>query len=110
MKLTGKQLLYLFVAIILIAWIVVSQIKCNKLQKEINHIRIENLEQVDSLTYINKEHLKRIDLYELEISELKSEIDSLEQVRSTIIVKRDVVVVSKSVSEASETLKHNLES
>lgn len=108
MKLTIKQIIFFVIALILLAWIIVSQIKCNHLKKEINELKIQNLEQVDSLTYINEEHLKKIQSYEYEISKLNLEIDSLYGVKNRIIVKKDEVLVANSVSDAVDKLKKNL--
>ena len=108
MKLTIKQIIYFVIALILFIWIIASQIKYNNLKKEINQIKIQNLEQVDSLTYINKEHLKKIETYENEISKLNSEIDSLYGVKRRIFIKKDEVLVANSVSDAANKLKKNL--
>ena len=83
--------------------------KCNHLRNQLNEEKMKNLEQVDSLEYANKQHLKQIKVYESQISELKMELDSLEKVKSKIIVKKDDVIVSNNVSEATKLLKENLE-
>ena len=103
-----KQIIYIAIALILFIWIISSQIKCNRLKKEINQIKIQNLEKVDSLNFINNQHLKRINTYELEISKLNSEIDSLQKVKNKIIIKKDEVLVANGVSDAANNIKKNL--
>lgn len=72
-------------------------------------MKIQNLEQVDSLTIINNNHLKRIKEYEYEISKLNSEVDSLYQVKNKVIIKKEKVLVSTGVSDAANKLKKNLD-
>ena len=71
-------------------------------------MKIQNLEQVDSLTYINNQYLKRIQEWESEVENLKESVDSLQKVKNQIIVKKDAVIVSESTSAAVEQLKQNL--
>ena len=108
-KLDLKQIIYLVISGIILAWLIISQVRCNKLQKELNKEKINNLELVDSLTYINKIHLKNIEKLNSEISDLKYSIDSLEQIKNKIVYKKDGVIVSKDVSSGVEQLKHNLQ-
>ena len=79
------------------------------MKKQIIQLKKESLEQIDSLTYINRQHLEQIKTYELKISELNSEIDSLEKIKNKIIIKKDEVVVSNDASSAANLLKKNLE-
>jgi len=109
MKISVKSVIYIVVGL-LICWLIIfTQIKCNKLQKQLNEEKIKRLEQVDSLNYINKQHLDKIKTYELKVSELNLELDSLQHVKNKIIVKKDGVIVSKNASIASKQLKQNLE-
>ena len=87
MKLNLKTIIFLGVGLILLIWLLVSQIKCANLKKQLNIERINNLEQVDSLIYINKHHLKTIREYQLQITELNNELDSLQHVKKQIIKK-----------------------
>lgn len=104
-----KYIAFGVLALIFIIWIICSQVKCNKLQKQLNEEKIKNLEYVDSLTYINREHQRLIDKYESEIVDLESAIDSLTKVKQKIIIKKDEVIVSKDVSSAVKLLRENLE-
>lgn len=109
MKLNLKEILFCTLGLVLLIWLIVSQVKCNHLRNQLNEEKMKNLEQVDSLEYANKQHLKQIKVYEYQISELKMELDSLEKAKSKIIVKKDDVIVSNNVSEATKLLKENLE-
>lgn len=108
MKLNVKFISYA-IGLFICGLLIFSQIKCNKLQKQLNEERINNLEQIDSLTYINKQRLEIIKTYDLKVSELNSEIDSLERVKNKIIIRRDNVIVSSDASSAANLLKTNLE-
>lgn len=70
---------------------------------------IHNLEQFDSLNYINRIYLKQIKEYESEIKHLEKNVDSLNKIKNKIIIKRDEVIVSDNVSSAVNTLKLNLD-
>ena len=104
-----KYILFGIISIIIILLIVIPQIKCNSLRNELNAERIKNLEQIDSLTYINREHEKLIKTYELQISEMETKVDSLKRLKNRVIIKKDEVIVSKDVSSAVNQLKSNLE-
>ncbi len=103
------NIICIVIGLLVCGLLIFSQIKCNKLQKQLNEERIKNLEQIDSLTYINKQHLEIIKTYELKVSELNSEIDSLEKVKNKIIIKKDEIIVSNDASSAANLLKKNLE-
>ena len=103
-----KYIIFGVVAALFLGWILFAEIRCNKLRKELNAEKIKNLEYVDSLTYINKEHQKNIEKYESEIIDLESAIDSLQKVKQKVIIKKEEVIVSKDASSASKLLKDNL--
>lgn len=108
MKLTTKQTIFLIISGIVLFWIAFMQIKCNKLQKELNDERLRHLECVDSLTWINNQHLKDIDAYTSEIINLQKDNDSLMQLKNKIIYQKDGVVVSENISAGVKQLKMNL--
>lgn len=87
---------------------VISTAQYNRLNKEFTDFKIQTLEQVDSLTILNEQHLKTISLLEEEIQTLDAKADSLEQVKSRIIIKTKDVIISKDISESAELLKKNL--
>ena len=89
MKEYVKYIIFGVIAIIILCWITFTQIKCNKLQKELNSERIKYLEQVDSLVYINREHQRQIDTYELKIKDMQKTVDSLYKVKQKIIIKKE---------------------
>lgn len=103
-----KKLLYAIISGVLLILLIIGNFRYNRLSKQINQIKIENIEHVDSLKYINKELEKQISTYKVEISDLENTIDSLQKVKNKILVKKDGVVVSKSVSEGIVRLQNNL--
>lgn len=103
-----KKLLYAIISGVLLILLIIGNFRYNRLSKQINQIKIENIEHVDSLKYINKELEKQISTYKIEISDLENTIDSLQKVKNKILVKKDGVVVSKSVSEGIVRLQNNL--
>lgn len=103
-----KQILYIAIALLLFGWIVISQMKNNSLRKEINKLKVEKTEQIDSFAVINNQHLKKIQEYEVEISDLNRSLDSLQKVKNRVVVKKDGVVVSSNMSAAVKQLKQNL--
>jgi len=104
-----KYIIFGVVTLTVLGFLIFSQVKCNKLQKQLNQERIKNLEQVDSLVYVNREHQRKIEEYQKDIISLQSAIDSLKQVKQRIIVKKEEVVISKSTSSAANLLKQNIE-
>lgn len=103
-----KKLLYAIISGVLLILLIIGNFRYNRLSKQINQIKIENIEHIDSLKYINKELEKQISTYKVEISDLENTIDSLQKVKNKILVKKDGVVVSKSVSEGIVRLQNNL--
>ncbi len=103
-----KKLLYAIISGVLLILLIIGNFRYNRLSKQINQIKIENIEHVDSLKYINKELEKQISTYKVQISDLENTIDSLQKVKNKILVKKDGVVVSKSVSEGIVRLQNNL--
>ncbi|MBQ8132738.1 MAG: hypothetical protein IJ193_09635 [Bacilli bacterium] len=103
-----KKLLYIIISAILLIMLIIGNFRYNRVVKQLYKTKIENLEQVDSLVYINEQLKKEISTYKIEISDLENKIDSLKGVKNKILVKRDGVVVSKSVSEGIVKLQENL--
>lgn len=103
-----KKILYVIISGILLVMLVIGNFRYNRLSKQLNQVKIENIERVDSLTYINKELEKQVSTYKIEISDLENTIDSLQKVKNKILVKKDGVIVSKSVSEGIVRLQNNL--
>jgi len=108
-KIYNKYILYLALGLIVFLILFINQSRYNRLQNKYNRLKIESIEQIDSLTYINREHMKKISEFELEINELENTVDSLEQVKNKIIIKKDQVIVSSTISEGVQQLKDNLE-
>lgn len=103
-----KKWLYLIMSGILLIILVVSNFRYNRLNKELNKLKIESIEKIDSLTYINRELEKQVSDYKSEVIQLEDAIDSLQKVKNKIIVKKDQVLVSNSISEGITLLQENL--
>lgn len=104
-----KYTLFGVVSAILIGFIVFTQVRYNKLQKELNEEKHKNLERIDYLENQNKEYQKNIEKYQSDIIDLESAIDSLNKVKQKVIVKKEEVIISKDVSSAANLLKDNLQ-
>ena len=104
----AKQIIICVITILLVGWTIITQIKCDNLQSELNRERLNNSELVDSLNRVNKQHLQKINEYTLEIDKMKFSIDSLEKKKNQIIYQKDGVIVSKNISAGVKQLKDNL--
>ena len=104
-----KSLLLLIISGVLLLILIVGNFRYNRLSKEFNEFKKEYTEQVDSLTWVNHELEKQVNDYKQNVIHLEDAIDSLEHVKNKIIIQKDGVVVSKSVSDGVELLKKNLE-
>lgn len=103
-----KKLLYIIVLVLLLGILIINSFRYNSIVKKLNKLKIENAVQVDSLVYINHQLEKQISTYKIEVSDLENSIDSLQQIKNKIIVKKDEIIVSKSVSEGIVKLQENL--
>lgn len=104
-----KSILFLIISGILLIILVINSFRYNHLSKEFNEFKKEYTEQVDSLTWVNHELEKQINEYKENVIHLETAIDSLEHIKNKIIIQKDDVIVSKSVSDGVELLKKNLE-
>ena len=104
-----KSILFLIISGILLIILVINSFRYNRLSKEFNEFKKEYTEQVDSLTWVNHELEKQINEYKENVIYLEDAIDSLEHIKNKIIIQKDDVIVSKSVSDGVELLKKNLE-
>lgn len=104
-----KSILFLIISGILLIILVINSFRYNSLSKEFNEFKKEYTEQVDSLTWVNHELEKQINEYKENVIYLDAAIDSLEHIKNKIIIQKDNVIVSKSVSDGVELLKKNLE-
>lgn len=103
-----KKLLYIIVSAVLLLLIIISNVRYNKVVRQLNQMKIEHAVNVDSLIYANEQLEKQISTYKIEVSDLEHEIDSLQLVKNRIIVKKNEIIVSKSVSEGIVMLQNNL--
>ncbi len=104
-----KKILYLIISGILLLMLILGNFRYNRVTKELNQLKMETTEKVDSLVYVNQEYEKQINTYKLEVETLEQEIDSLKKIKNKVLIQKDKVVVSKSTSEGVELLKKNLE-
>lgn len=104
-----KSILFLIISGILLIILVINSFRYNRLSKEFNEFKKEYTEQVDSLTWVNHELEKQVNEYKENVIHLEDAIDSLEHIKNKIIIQKDDVIVSKSVSDGVELLKKNLE-
>jgi len=104
-----KSILFLIISGVLLIILVINSFRYNHLSKEFNEFKKEYTEQVDSLTWVNHELEKQINEYKENVIHLETAIDSLEHIKNKIIIQKDDVIVSKSVSDGVELLKKNLE-
>lgn len=88
--------------------LIISNFRYNHLNKEYNKLKIQNTEQVDSLVYVNKTLEKQVSNYKAKVITLEEAIDSLQEVKSKIVIKKDNVVVSKSTADGVVLLQKNL--
>lgn len=107
-KINFKQLLILIVELILVAFIIGTQIKCNRLQNDLNKAKRDNMELIDSLEFINKKYLENIESNKKDVLRFEEIIDSLEKAKTYIIYNKESYVVSKDVSVSAKQLNDNL--
>ena len=105
----NKNVLYLIISGVLILIIIINGFRYNRISRKLNELKIQSTHQVDSLTYINRELEKQVNGYKQDVIQLEDAIDSLKNVKNKVVIQKDYVVVSNSVSEGVEQLKENLE-
>ena len=103
-----RKILYLVISGVLLLLLIIGSFRYNRVVKELNKLKIETIEKIDSLVYANQEHEKQINIYKLEVETLEQEIDSLQKIKNKVLIQKDKVVVSKSASDGVEQLKKNL--
>lgn len=103
-----RHTIYGIIGLLLLCLVIYFQIRCIKLANALDKAQIEILNQSDSIDFINKQHIKTIKLYEAKISELNIQIDSLDNIKQQIIIRKDDIIVSDNISDAVLKLKENL--
>ena len=101
---------YIITAIITIlcVYIVVTQISYNKLKREIETLKLNDVSVSDSLSKENTILLYRIETLEDSVAVFQYKIDSLKQIKKTIIISKPFEE-SKNLSDGVEKLKRNLQ-
>lgn len=82
-------------------------IKCSKLERENVKLKTEQNSLVDSIKMENKLLKENINLLNYDLQQSKYKIDSLNEVKQTIIVKKEYII-SENLTEGVKTLKENL--
>lgn len=103
-----KKILFIVISATLLLLLIIGNFRYNSVVKQLNKMKIENAVQVDSLIYANYQLEQQVNTYKIEVSDLEHEIDSLQQVKNRIIVKKNETIVSKSISEGIVLLQNNL--
>lgn len=81
--------------------------KCSKLERENIKLKTEHNSLVDSIKMENKLLKENINLLHCDLQQSKHKIDSLNEVKQMIIVKKEYIV-SENLTEGVKTLKENL--
>lgn len=82
-------------------------IKCSKLERENIKLKTEQGSLIDSIKMENKLLKEDINLLNYDLQQSKHKIDSLNEVKQTIIVKKEYII-SENLTEGVKTLKENL--
>lgn len=82
-------------------------IKCSKLERENIKLKTEQCSLIDSIKMENKLLKEDINLLNYDLQQSKHKIDSLNEVKQTIIVKKEYII-SENLTEGVKTLKENL--
>lgn len=96
-----------FLFSILVVFGILLSIKCSKLERENIKLKTEQNSLVDSIKMENKLLKENINLLNYDLQQSKHRIDSLNEVKQTIIVKKEYIV-SENLTEGVKTLKENL--
>lgn len=96
-----------FLFSILVVFGILLSIKCSKLERENIKLKTEQNSLVDSIKMENKLLKENINLLNYDLQQSKHKIDSLNEVKQTIIVKKEYIV-SENLTEGVKTLKENL--
>lgn len=107
-----KKNLYILIIIIIFVLVlgygVVTQIQYNSLKQDYNELKFQKENTIDSLKRDNVKRLESIAELESEISILNNKIDSMYNVKQTVIQMKNEFTVSQNISEGANLLKQNL--
>lgn len=92
---------------ILVIFGIFMSIKCSKLERENIKLKTEQGSLIDSIKMENKLLKEDINLLNYDLQQSKHKIDSLNEVKQTIIVKKEYII-SENLTEGVKTLKENL--
>lgn len=98
----------IIIFVIVLGQCVISHEKYKTLQENYNKLLFEKSNIIDSLNIENDKKLESICNLEKHIDILNLELDSLYNIKSNVIQKRNKFTVSKNISDGSNLLKKNL--
>jgi hypothetical protein len=79
------------------------------LLQENESLRIENTTVLDAFKTENERLLNYILELDKTISKLNGQVDSLETIKQKIIIKKEYLPVSETITESAELLKKNIQ-
>lgn len=88
---------------------VIICIRYHNLLQENELLRIENTTALDSFKTENERLLNYILELDKTISKLNGQVDSLETIKQKIIIKKEYLPVSETITESAELLKKNIQ-
>lgn len=84
-------------------------IRYHNLLQENESLRIENTTVLDAFKTENERLLNYILELDKTISKLNGQVDSLETIKQKIIIKKEYLPVSETITESAELLKKNIQ-
>lgn len=95
--------------LVICAFGVIMCIRYHNLLQENESLRIENTTVLDSFKTENERLLNYILELDKTISKLNGQVDSLETIKQKIIIKKEYLPVSVTITESAELLKKNIQ-
>ena len=108
MKKNLYNLIIMIIFVLVLGYGVVTQIQYNSLKQDYNELKFQKENTIDSLKRDNVKRLESIAELESEISILNNKIDSMYNVKQTVIQMKNEFTVSQNISEGANLLKRNL--
>lgn len=94
---------------IVLGFSVVTKKQYEILKEEYNELLYKQSTIVDSLEVDNRHHLESISLLENEVMLLTYRLDSLQHIKTDIIVKKNDFTISSSITSGANLLRRNLD-
>lgn len=84
-------------------------VRYHNLLQENELLRIENTTVLDAFKTENERLLNYILELDKTVSKLNGQVDSLETIKQKIIIKKEYLPVSETITESAELLKKNIQ-